>query len=192
MAYPHDTPTMESAGRYHAGVAHHRVPTNREVVAVNLFSPTSLKGWVEKHRHLLKPPVGNKCIWANEDFIIMVVGGPNTRKDYHVNETSEFFYQIEGDIIVRIINPNTKKPEDVILREGDIYLLPPLVPHSPQRSAGTVGLVIVYGLTEHMIDKLQWYYDDTHELVFEAELKLKHIDEDLKRSMGEFWSNENH
>jgi len=161
-----------------------------EIAAMKLFNPTNLKGWVEENRHLLKPPVGNKCIWANEDFIIMVVGGPNARKDYHVNETSEFFYQIEGDIILRIINPGTKKPEDVIIREGEVYLLPALVPHSPQRSAGTVGLVIEYGRTEKMIDKLQWYSDDTHELVYEAEFKLENIDEDLKRIMGEFWSHE--
>ena len=71
---------------------------------MGLVNPLNLKQWVEENRHLLKPPVGNKCVWENEDFIIMVVGGPNARKDYHVNETSEFFYQIEGDIILGIIN----------------------------------------------------------------------------------------
>lgn len=157
---------------------------------MKLFNPMSLSGWVEENRHLLKPPVGNKCIWSNDDFIIMAVGGPNARKDYHVNQTSEFFYQIEGDIILRIISPETKKPEDVIIRQGEIYLLPPLVPHSPQRSAGTVGLVIECGRTATMVDKLQWYSDDTAELVYQAEFKLENIDNDLKRIMGEFWANE--
>ena len=32
----------------------------------------------------------------------MVVAGPNARKDYHFNETEEWFYQLEGNINVRI------------------------------------------------------------------------------------------
>ncbi len=155
-----------------------------------LVNPLNLRQWVEDNRHLLKPPVGNKCIWENEDFIIMVVGGPNARKDYHVNETSEFFYQIQGDIILGIINPDTGKPEEIILREGDVYLLPPHVPHSPRRPANTVGLVVEMTRTEGMVDKLQWYSDDTHELVHEAEFKLENIAEDLKKIMEDFWSNE--
>jgi len=157
---------------------------------MELFNVTSLKGWIEENRHLLKPPVGNKTIWVNEDFIVMVVAGPNARKDYHVNETSEFFYQVEGPMNLRIIDPNTKKPTDTFIREGEIYLLPPLVPHSPQRYAGTVGLVIETSRAPGAIDKLQWYSDDTHELVHEAEFKLENIAEDLKRIMAEFWSNE--
>lgn len=157
---------------------------------MGLVSPLNLRQWVEDNRHLLKPPVGNKCIWENEDFIIMVVGGPNARKDYHVNETSEFFYQVQGDIILGIINPETSKPEEVIIREGDIYLLPPNVPHSPRRPANTVGVVVEMTRAKGAIDKLQWYSDDTHELVHEAEFRLENIAEDLKKIMEEFWSNE--
>ena len=155
-----------------------------------LVSPVNLKAWVEENRHLLKPPVGNKCIWQDENFIIMVVGGPNSRKDYHVNETGEFFYQIEGDIMLGIVHPDTKKPEEIIIREGEVFLLPPKVPHSPRRPANTVGLVVEYQRTPGMVDKLQWYSDDTHELVYEAEFKLENIAEDLKKIMAEFWSNE--
>lgn len=157
---------------------------------MGLFSPLNLKKWVEENRHLLKPPVGNKCVWSDDDFIIMVVGGPNARKDYHVNETGEFFYQIEGDIILGVIPPETGKPEEIIIREGEMFLLPALVPHSPRRPANTIGLVIEHARKEGMIDKLQWYSDDTHELVHEAEFKLENIDHDLKRIMGEFWSDE--
>ena len=157
---------------------------------MELFNVTSLKGWIEENRHLLKPPVGNKPIWVNEDFIVMVVGGPNARKDYHVNETSEFFYQVEGDMNLRIIDPDTNRPKDIHIREGEIYLLPPLVPHSPQRYAGTVGLVIETSRAPTAKDKLRWYSDDTHELVYEAEFKLENIAEDLKTIMEEFWSNE--
>ena len=157
---------------------------------MSVVSPVNLKAWVEENRHLLKPPVGNKVVWQDETFIIMVVGGPNARKDYHVNETSEFFYQVEGDITVGIINPDTGRPEDVIIREGEIFLLPPFVPHSPKRPANTVGVVVEQTRAPGMIDKLQFYSDDTHDLVYEAEFKLENIQTDLKKIMDEFWSNE--
>ncbi|MCB9856635.1 MAG: 3-hydroxyanthranilate 3,4-dioxygenase [Phycisphaerales bacterium] len=157
---------------------------------MSIVSPVNLKKWVEENRHLLKPPVGNKVVWQDETFIIMVVGGPNARKDYHVNETSEFFYQVQGDITVGIIHPDTGKPDEVIIREGEIFLLPPKVPHSPRRPANTVGVVVEQTRAPNHIDKLQFYSDDTHELVYEAEFKLENIAVDLKRIMEEFWSNE--
>ena len=100
-----------------------------------LVSPLNIKAWIEENRALLKPPVGNKCVWNDGEFIVMVVGGPNNRKDYHYNETPEFFYQLEGDIILKIIDKGVAK--DIHIREGDIYLLPSKVPHSPQRGPNT-------------------------------------------------------
>lgn len=158
---------------------------------MSLFQPLNLRKWVEEHRHELKPPVGNKMVWRDErDTIIMVVAGPNARKDYHVNCTEEFFYQIQGDITVGIIHPDTGKPEDVIIREGDIYLLPANVPHNPKRPAGTVGLVVEQKRPDGAMDKLQWYSDDTHELVYEAEFALENIETDLKAIMERFWGDE--
>ena len=66
------------------------------------LSAFSLKEWIDEHRHLLKPPVGNQVVWKDTDFIVMIVGGPNLRKDYHINETEEFFHQLEGDMVLRI------------------------------------------------------------------------------------------
>lgn len=155
------------------------------------FQPLNLLKWVEEHRHELKPPVGNKMVWKDDrGTIVMIVGGPNARKDYHVNVTEEFFYQIQGDITVGIIHPDTGKPEDVIIREGEIYLLPANVPHNPRRPKGSIGLVVEQPRPKGAKDKLQWYSDDTHELVYEAEFDLKNIEVDLKRIMEEFWSNE--
>jgi len=158
---------------------------------MSLFKPVNLQKWIEEHREALKPPIGNKVVWRDErGTIIMVVGGPNARKDYHVNATEEFFYQVTGDITVGIIHPTTGNHEDVIIREGEIYLLPANVPHSPQRAAGTVGLVVEQPRPAGVKDKLQWYSDDTQELVHEAEFELENIEIDLKRIMAEFWSNE--
>ena len=103
--------------------------------------PFNFNAWIDEHRHLLKPPVGNKVVYVeNDDFIVMVVGGPNSRKDYHYNEGEELFYQVEGDIVLKIIEDG--KPVDIEIKEGEMFLLPARVPHSPQRSAGSIGLVI--------------------------------------------------
>src|SRR5687768_10135066 len=104
------------------------------------LQPLNFKKWIDEHRHLLKPPVGNQMVWEDREFIVMVVGGPNSRTDFHIDESEEFFYQVEGDITLRVIEDGQMR--DLPIREGEIFLLPPKVPHSPQRPAGTVGLVI--------------------------------------------------
>jgi 3-hydroxyanthranilate 3,4-dioxygenase len=100
----------------------------------------SFRTWIDEHRHLLKPPVCNQQVFEENDFIVMVVGGPNSRTDYHYDEGPEFFYQVEGDMLLRTIQDG--KRVDIPIREGEILLLPPKVPHSPQRFRDTVGLVI--------------------------------------------------
>ena len=95
---------------------------------MKLNSPLNFKNWIEKNRHLLKPPVGNKVVYDDGDFMVMVVGGPNSRKDYHVDPVEEFFYQLEGDMILKIIENG--KRVDISIKEGDIFLLPKNIPHS--------------------------------------------------------------
>lgn len=154
-----------------------------------MFKPLNLRKWCDDNAHLLKPPVGNKAVWVDErETIIMVVGGPNARNDYHVQPTEEFFYQVKGDMVLRIIHPDTGKPHDMVIREGEIYLLPKGVPHSPQRSAGTVGLVVEQGRPPGPVDKLRWYCDGCHAVVHEAAFALKDIAVDLKTIMETFWS----
>ena len=89
------------------------------------FTPINFKKWIDDNRHLLKPPVGNKAIY-NEDYIVMVVGGPNSRKDYHLNQTPEFFYQVEGDIVLKIIDNG--EPKEIHIKEGEVFYLPPNIP----------------------------------------------------------------
>jgi 3-hydroxyanthranilate 3,4-dioxygenase len=106
-----------------------------------IAAPFNLKKWINENRNLLKPPVGNQCVYKDaSNFIVMVVGGPNARKDYHYNESEELYYQVEGNIVLKIIDNGEFK--DIPINEGDMFLLPPRTPHSPQRGPNTVGLVI--------------------------------------------------
>lgn len=154
----------------------------------SLVSPLNFKAWIEENRHLLKPPVGNKCVWKDGGFIVMVVGGPNNRKDYHYNETPEFFYQVEGDMVLKIIDGDT--PKDVHIKEGDIYLLPPKVPHSPQRGANTVGLVIEYPRSKKMKDALEWYCENCHNLLYRKKFKLDNIETDMPKIFDKYYASE--
>ncbi len=156
-----------------------------------IHSPLNFKHWIEEHRHLLKPPVGNQVVWEDTEYIVMVVGGPNSRKDYHYNETPEFFYQVEGDMVLKIIDPD-KGPRDIPICEGDIFHLPPCVPHSPQRKANTVGLVIEMQRPEGVLDGFQWYCESCHHLIFEEKLPLKDIVKDLPIVFNRFYSSEAH
>ena len=151
-----------------------------------LYPPINFKEWIEENRHLLKPPVGNKVVWKDGDFIVMVVGGPNSRKDYHYNETPEFFYQVEGDIVLRVIENG--KPKDIQIKEGDIFLLPPGIPHSPQRGANTIGLVIEYPRPEGVKDKLQWYSEENGNLLYEEEFTLANIETDLPEIFDRYYN----
>ena len=148
----------------------------------------SLKGWIDEHRQLLKPPVGNKMIWEDHDFIVMVVGGPNSRKDYHINQTEEFFYQIEGDITVKIVEDGS--PRDVPVREGDVFLLPAGVPHSPQRPENTIGIVVERQRPEGVNDHCVWYCESCGHVLHDAEFQLKHIATQLKTLLEDFFANE--
>lgn len=151
--------------------------------------PFNLMKWIEEHRDELKPPVSNKQFYTDaDDVVVFVSGGPNTRNDYHVNPTEELFFQLEGDIALRVRPLDGSKPHDVIIREGEMFLLPRWVPHRPQRPADTLGLIVEFPRPEGQKDKLQWYCPDDEHLVYEAEFQLERIDQDLKRIMEQFWS----
>ncbi len=157
---------------------------------MSIAKPFHLQKWIENNRHLLKPPVGNKQIYIeNDDFIVMVVGGPNGRKDYHWEEGEELFYQLEGDVQVKIIN-EAGKPETIDIREGEMFLLPPRVPHSPQRPAGTVGLVLERHRRPGEVDKLLWFCEKCDAPLYEASFELKDIGTQIRAAIEEFFSDE--
>jgi 3-hydroxyanthranilate 3,4-dioxygenase len=152
-------------------------------------SPFSFKQWIDEHRHLLKPPVGNQVVYKdNKDFIVMVVGGPNSRKDFHFNEGEEFFFQLEGDIVVRIMEDG--KPRDISIKEGEIFLLPPRVPHSPQRGANTVGLVMERYRREGEKDGFMWFCENCSSKLFEEYFELTDIVKQLPPVMKKFYDSE--
>ncbi len=155
------------------------------------FTAFNFKQWIEDHRDLLKPPVGNKMVYEEaEDFIVMVVGGPNARKDFHYNEGEEFFYQIEGDITLKVMDGN--EVVDIPIREGDIYLLPPKVPHSPQRPANTVGLVIERKRNKGEQDGFQWYCEKCGDKLYDEYFELKNIVTQLPPVMNRFFESTEH
>ncbi len=145
----------------------------------------NFKEWIDENRHLLKPPVGNKAIY-NEDYIVMVVGGPNSRKDYHLNETPEFFYQVEGDIVLKVIDGGEQK--DIHIKEGEVFYLPPNIPHSPQRGPNTVGLVIEQKRLEGMMDGLAWFCENCHNELYREPFELVNIEKDMPVIFDKYYS----
>ncbi|MGB4857825.1 MAG: 3-hydroxyanthranilate 3,4-dioxygenase [Dokdonella sp.] len=141
-----------------------------------LSAPFNLHCWIDEHRHLLKPPVGNKCI-VDGDFIIMIVGGPNSRSDYHHDEGPEFFHQLEGEMVLKVQEDG--KARDIPIRAGEIFYLPPNVPHSPQRSANSIGLVIERRRLADEKDGLSWYCQDCNTKLYEEFFTLHSIESDL-------------
>jgi 3-hydroxyanthranilate 3,4-dioxygenase len=155
-----------------------------------IAKPFNLKKWIDDHRHELKPPIANKQIYfKNEDFIVMVVGGPNGRKDYHFEDGEELFYQLEGDITLKIIHEDGT-PEDIQIKEGEMFLLPPRIPHSPQRPANTVGLVIERYRRNQEEDKLLWFCENCGHSLHKASFEMKDIVNQLPVVMNHFMNTE--
>ena len=147
--------------------------------------PINLNNWIKENSHLLKPPVGNKIVYEDNDFMIMIVGGPNTRKDYHVDPVEEFFYQIKGNMLLKIMD--NEKIIDIPIKEGEIFLLPKNIPHSPQRFQNTVGLVVEYKREDGALDTFQWYCDECNKILHEVSLDLENIVTQLPPLFQAYW-----
>ncbi len=141
-----------------------------------LTPPIDLQKWINTHRDLLKPPVGNKCI-VDGDFIVMIVGGPNARSDYHWDEGPEFFYQIEGAMVLKVQDEGIQR--DIPISAGELFYLPPRVPHSPQRMAGGIGLVIERKRLADEKDGLLWYCERCNHKLYEEFFTLRSIEQDF-------------
>lgn len=163
------------------------LPTaQRKAPTVRTPDPINFSKWVEANRHLLKPPVGNQYLHCGDDFIVMVIGGPNARNDFHVNTTEEWFYQVKGDIAVRVREGDRMR--DVVIREGETWLCPALLPHRPQRPADTIGLVIEAQRPPGDLDHQVFYCEKCGELVHDAAFHMNDIVVHFARIMEEFWN----
>jgi 3-hydroxyanthranilate 3,4-dioxygenase len=151
-----------------------------------MMPPFNLREWIDAHRELLKPPVCNREIYAGSEFIVMIVGGPNSRKDYHDDPGPELFHQIEGDMVLKTMQDG--RTVDIPIRAGDIFLLPPHVPHSPQRFAGTVGLVVERQRRPSEKDGFLWFCERCNTRLYEEYLHVADIVVDLPPVLERFWS----
>ncbi|KAK6814325.1 3-hydroxyanthranilate 3 [Aspergillus parasiticus] len=157
--------------------------------------PLQLTAWLEKNSASLQPPVNNKCLYSGEDFILMAVGGPNRRKDYHINQTEEWFYQIKGDMLLKIVE-NGDQFRDVVIREGEMFLLPGNIPHSPRRQGDTIGLVMERKRPVGSIDRLRWYcenekeHGETPALIREEQFFCENMETQLKDVIEDWMRNE--
>ena len=158
--------------------------------AMAISKPFNLNQWIEDNRDLLKPPVGNKNLYVDSgDYIVMVVGGPNARKDYHYNETEELFYQLEGNIELIVQDEGERKV--VPLGPGDMYLHPAKTPHSPVRGENSIGLVVERKRSGHgYTDGLLWFCDNCNEKLFEKKFPLTNIEQDFLPVFRHFYASE--
>jgi 3-hydroxyanthranilate 3,4-dioxygenase len=153
------------------------------------FPIHNLKAWIDEHRHLLKPPIGNKVVYEEtDDFIVMVVGGPNVRTDYHYNETEEFFYMVEGNMNLRIQEDG--KAVDIHIKEGEIFLLPAKVPHSPQREANSIGIVIERKRESKHTDGLMWFCGECNTQLYEEYFAMENIMTQMQGVFEKFYRSE--
>lgn len=145
--------------------------------------------WIAEHQHLLKPPVGNVQVWLDTDMMVTVVGGPNQRTDFHDDPVEEFFYQLKGDMVLKVIEEGECR--DVFIREGDVFFLPAHIRHSPQRPVpGSIGLVIEPKRPKGEKDAFEWYCFNCESLVHRTEVLLKSIVKDLPPVYQAFYQDE--
>ena len=152
--------------------------------------PIGFPDWLKDNQHLLKPPVGNKQMFpTGDDFIVMIVGGPNQRTDFHVDPYEEYFYQIKGNMHVKVMTEGG--PQDVHIREGSMWVLPRDTPHSPQRpEEGSIGLVVERVRQEGTLERFQWYCPNCNHMVHEVELQVRSIVDDLPPLFKAFYEDE--
>jgi 3-hydroxyanthranilate 3,4-dioxygenase len=158
-------------------------------MAVPLQTPFSFQGWIDANAHLLKPPVANKLVFEGTGMIVQVIGGPNQRVDFHDDPVEEFFYQLKGDMVLKVLEEG--RIVDVPIREGEVFFLAPHVRHSPQRPVpGSVGLVVEGARLPHSKDGFEWYCFECMGLVHRVEVEVTNIVQDLPPLFDAFYSDE--
>jgi 3-hydroxyanthranilate 3,4-dioxygenase len=159
-------------------------------VTGELPRPINFPDWLEEYGPTLKPPVGNREVFPGaDDFVVMVVGGPNQRTDYHVDPYEEVFYQIKGNMHVNV--QTGEGPRRIDIREGDMWVLPRRMPHSPQRpEPGSIGLVFERIREPGTLEHFRWYCPECNAVVHDVELQVRDIVTDLTPVFDAFYDSE--
>ncbi|PHH69682.1 hypothetical protein CDD82_7605 [Ophiocordyceps australis] len=141
--------------------------------------------WLEQNSHLLKPPINNYCVY-DDQVTVMIVGGPNARTDYHINQTPEWFYQYRGAMLLKLVDDGVFR--DMVIPEGSMFLLPPDTPHSPIRFADTVGIVIEQKRPADSLDRMRWYCQHCPGavIVHEASFHCQDLGTQIKQAVQDF------
>lgn len=150
---------------------------------VLLGAPINIQKWIAENGDRLKPPVNNYCLQTG-GFTVMIVGGPNERTDYHINQTPEWFYQFKGEMLLKVVNDG--KFQDIPIKEGESFLLPANTPHSPVRFANTVGVVLEQDRPESMLDKMRWYCKSCGEVCHEEAFHCHDLGTQVKSAIEKF------
>ena len=152
----------------------------------SVMAPFHLLQWVEAHAEQFKPPVGNKYLYSGRDFFVMIIKGPNARNDFHQVDSEEFFIQLQGDVHVKTIEDGVVKVHKI--REGEVFFIPPNVPHSPQRGPNTLGLVVERRRPEGEPEHLIFFCEKCNTLVYDKVFDCKDIVHHFAHAMEEFWA----
>ena len=148
-----------------------------------------LQRWIDENRELLKPPRGSKVLWQDSQFVVMIVGGPNARRDFHIDPSDEFFYQLEGDMVLEYVDGDGQR-QQASIREGEVLLCPANVPHSPQRRPNTVGLVVQRVRGQDEPEGFVWYCERCNAKLTEVSRGDRETTLDLSKLIEEFNSSE--
>jgi len=149
---------------------------------------TNLARWIEENRDVLKPPVGNKLLFGDGEFQVMIVAGPNSRRDFHCEPGEELFYQLKGDITLKVIEDDAIR--DIAIREGEIFLLPANTIHSPRRPAGTIGMVVERQRHEDEEESITWYCEQCGNMLHQFRGVITDLGTQLTPVMNAFFADE--
>ena len=150
--------------------------------------PIDFRRWIQDNGELLQPPVSNFCLYSGNDFIVMAVGGPNSRTDFHINETEEWFYQHKGDMLLKTVQEGVFV--DVPIREGEMFLLAGGTPHNPVRFADTVGIVVERTRPAGALDRLRWYCEQCKKVVYEEAFHCTDLGSQLKPVIEKYFADD--
>ncbi len=154
-----------------------------------LSSPFNFERWIDANAHSFKPPVANRLLFEDADMVVQIIGGPNQRVDFHDDPAEEFFYQLRGDMILKIVEGG--RIIDIPINEGEVFLAPAHLRHSPQRPIpGSIGLVVESARRPGDVDGFEWYCFSCGDLVHRVEVAITNIVNDLPPLFSSFYADQ--